>query len=681
MGKMRKLLSVLRRIQYRLKMGTWLNTFFLLLLSTIICSLAYEYVNVFSEIFMPTKTIELKINDSGRELNEIWICGDDSTNNLFQSCVESGDSPYWEFRDAEKYGYATDVFISSGNNVGASIVLEVPVRSNSYIMFWRNANCGTVTITVDGKEYFVDGSSELEGGEMYRFYPFQDSFLPVLSKIIIYLILIILVFCLMVAMRWYIFQHKERLAHNKFCFRTGYILLIWGFLYVYAVLQYKSGIPNYLAFGDQLYYWNIDIIKKDLYNFISMEWAEYVAQQSLSFRGYLCNVIPSISKTLGNLTQSDAIYFYLLAPSAVIAWLTGYIFPQFYKFCAKTESNIFQVLISLVLILYFWNGTLTAIVVDIFGAVAFLNGVLFVFKYLRKTSWKYALIVGLSFSAACNFRTAYQYGIYVLILAVGCQKLYSICQNHKENKRVVRDSKIYIEIIALVLGFFIIAVPQGMVNYAKGHFGFLPYDCDGAWAIETYPADSTLLESSANQSLSLGYTGWPITVADDQMLAIKNEYYAEDFLQVPQILDVYASNPIQTLQYLLKKVFLAFDIKTNMTYPDTVPWNKPSGMLFSLLNYFVLISAIYIFFNNKNIHDEEKILGWVSALGLVLPQMFVHVEWRYFLSSYLFLYYLFSYYFVKGIFPCFEDKKNNTYLTIVSMGILLSFTLSFLIYY
>lgn len=668
------------------KANTWKNTICLFLLAGLICSLQHSWVNVVVDMIMPTKKVTLTVNETDREINEIWLADDATGNNLFSSCVSSVDSSMWEYRDAQEYQYSANTLLSYGDNEGDTFTITAPVKSNSYLMFWRHMGCGEVTIDVDGKEYIVDTQSEI--GDLYRFYPFQDSYLPFVARAIVYAILIAIAFCALIGIYHYFTGRKKTCVLNRYEFKSWYIFPLWLFLYLYAVVQYRIGIPNYLEFGDQGYYWLVDILKKDNFNIYSSKWAEYVANTSglWAVRGYWCNIFTSLAKSLGNLLIIDPIYFYLLAPTGAIVWVNCYVFPELHYLATEKRANLTQVLTTLLLVVFFWNGCVTAITVDIFGVVALLTGIVFAFKSGKNKKWYDLFSTGLFLSIACNYRTAYQYGIYVMVL---CAIVYSVWKSGGINiailslKQLIKQKRkqFLLNAAALILGFLIIAIPQFNINKEKGHIGFLPYDYPGAWVTGTNPLDTSLTESSANQTLNAGYTGYPIVVADEQMFSIKDNLYdRNDFLQIPQILNAYASSPLNSLQYLVKKLFLAFDTKINITYPDGIPWNHSIGEIYSFANYFVLISALYTLFFHKNLHITEKILFIIAFLGLTLPQMFVHVEWRYFLPTYFSFYYLFAYRF----FDVFEQElkeKTGKYLTVMSLGIFLCFTISFSVFY
>lgn len=667
------------------KADTWKNTICIFFLSVIICSMMYSLVNPLVDHFMPIKSITLTVNDTNRSTNEIWISEDGTENNLFSKCKSAADSSMWEYRDAQEYQYALNMLLSYGDNEGDTFTITVPVKSNSYLMFWRHMGGGEVTIDVDGKEYIVDTRNET--GDLYRFYPFQDSFLPFIARAIVYAILCVAVFLGLIGVYYFFSNRKKTCVLSKYEFKFWYVFPLWMILYLYAVVQYKIGIPNYLEFGDQIYYWNIDLFKQNVWNPFSIEWAEYVASLTLTFRGYWCHMFPSFAQTAGNWFHWDPVYFYLLAPSAAIAWLTAYVFPTMYSLANQKKASVLQVLISLVLILFFWNGTLTAVLTDLIGVVFFLSGIVFVLQFAKTVKWKYALGAGLCLSIACNYRTAYQYGIYVFILMLVIVKVRQLggikgvrtLLKHKRKFPLKHASGF----LCFAIGFLLVAFPQYQINQAKGYASLLPYDCDGAWMYGNNPADSTLMESSANQTLNVAYTGYPIAVEDKQMFVIKDQLYdRNDFLRSPQILGAYANSPLDSMQYLAKKLLLAFDVKSNVSYPNSIPWNKTPGMIFSFLNYFTLISGCYIFCVGQDIKKQDRLFMLMTFLGLTLPQMFVHVEWRYFISMYFLLYYFFSYHFVGSYATEIGQLlKRKNYLVVLTVSLFLCFIISFGIYY
>ena len=483
---------------------------------------------------------------------------------------------------------------------------------------------------------------------------------------------------------------KNRKKGLSIVFDKYYPVFLWLILYLYAAVQYKFGIPNYLEFGDQMYYWLGDLFAEGIWN------PAYVATQTVGFRGWMCNLFPSISQHAGNLLRIDPVFIYLIFTSGAICWLCSYVMPKIYELLTNHKAGLLQKNAFILVYLFFWNGTLTAVLTDMFGAVAFLSGTMYALRFFfGKRQVTSAIGAGLFWAISCNFRTAYQYGIVVMIIAAiivtGAKYIKRRKARREEEGNAVcypKKGKKAVAGILCAIGMFVLtSFPQYAINVERGFSSFLPYDYAGAVGTLMVYADgrqATLLESSANQSLQYGYSGYPYVVSDDQMLSLKTQLYnSSDILSLSQILSVYSNNPLETLIYLVKKLLVAFDPKTNVTYPLYSLWRETPGLLFSFLNYFVIGSALYILVVGKRINIREKAVCAMFFIGLVLPQMFVHVEWRYFLSTYMLLYMLFTYHFVGAILTDPDEvvtlKKSN-YLQYITVFILLAFTLSLTIF-
>ena len=649
------------------------NIVLLLIISVIFAGGCTSGVNYVAKRILPTKSVVLTVLPTNHSGNDVWIFDDANKNSLFEECKNGVKDGIWEYRDASEHGYAGNMIVSYSDNKGAIIRFSAKLEQNAYITFWKNSNSAVIMIEADGEKQTADLYSDVEGGEMLRIYPFAKSMLPVIVRGGIYCLLVAMLFTALFALEQEALEPR-RSKLLGYAWKKWMIFPIWGVLYFIAVVEYKRGIPNFLKFGDQLYYWNVSLLDTN------GKWnPAWLSENVIAFRGYLCQLLPTISKLIGNATGIDPVHIYFLFTSFAISWLTAYVLPMLYTELTKKSAHLLQVVCFLIVYMFFWQGTLTAVLVDMLGATCFFSGTLFAVRFSKKGHIAYAMASGAFYAAACNFRTAYQYGIYVMLVFFLILKIREAPNNAMEF-RLCTYKKMIVGAIGFICAFLFVCLPQIQLNIYRGHVGLLPYDYVGAWTVDGSSRETSLLEVSAGQTISIGYTGYPAVISDDQMLTMKSQVYSNaDILGIPQIMGVYMNNPLETVTYVGKKILAAFDTKTNITYPTQIFWRDSSGLVFSLLNYVVLVSAIYTLLQRKLVNEEERKLAASFLIGLVLPQMFVHVEWRYFLSSYILLYFFFSYHFVGEIITDSEEMHRlikGKYLPILTITILIMLTVS-----
>ena len=96
-----------------------------------------------------------------------------------------------------------------------------------------------------------------------------------------------------------------------------------------------------------------------------------------------------------------------------------------------------------------------------------------------------------------------------------------------------------------------------------------------------------------------------------------------------------------------------------------------------MVNYLVMGVAAYIIaLKNKILTRREKIFMLGIFISLILPQTYVHVEWRYFYPGYLMAYYLLAYKAPEWIENVIKtEKKDVAYNHFSKLFIWLSFYL------
>lgn len=526
-----------------------------------------------------------------------------------------------------------------------------------------------------GAKWLVDLRKSTEESEIKRVYPFGKSYFKLFLQFILYSGLFLLIFVLCFFLN-YRFKTKT-CAVPKFLIRyvcVKDIFLIWLILYIVAVIHYKViGIPNYLTQGDEATYWNTMLTVNGKFDIEAL--ASLYAP-----RGYWCYVLQTISKYIGSQLHIDAVFVWLLFPSFFISWMSEEIMPKFYEIIFEKKASVLQTIFFLIAFLYIWFYTLTSVLMDLFGLVTMMASIVYGMQFIKSKKNRYAILAGIVASISCSLRVANKF-LYYALLVVYIAFLFVM--KVKKNKADWKTKFVRTGLLLSIVSFFIVCIPQFLINEERGHFGFLPYDHDNAWV------GRSQVTWSSDRSLSYGDVALPFTVTDEQMTTMKTKLYSRyDSLNMEQILDVFAESPLESFMFIFKKILIGYDIKTNIIYPVVKDrgfniWRSSSGMVFSFINYFILFSGVYTLLFSNKVDKKEKWIAGLIFSTIVLPETLMKIEWRYIFAGYVWLYYIFAYHFIyeivldKNEYRKLIDKTNYFPFVIVSIFIMFCFSFSF----
>lgn len=641
---------------------------FLFMAALLITCLFRSKVNNFVKAILPEKEVILTIENpefSISDHTQVSILCEGSQNELFLLCKDAAQEP-WVYVE----GKVGETWTSLTNReVGSTITFKAKALPNTYLVFLGNRAGGAVSIMVrGGVKQTVDTYSEAEHGEIIRVYPFAESRIKLVLQLVCYLFLFILISVVLLFINY--FLKRKRIRIPLFLKREVVwkdIFWLWICLYGIAVVKYKViGIPNYLEIGDESAYWNTLLLYNGKFDI------GYLARL-FTPRGYWCYVFQTISRAIGEYLHIDGILVWLLFPAFFISWLSVFILPKFYGIFTEKKASIFQMSTFLLGFLYIWFAALTCVMMDIFGLVTLFAGILYALCFFKEKKVVQAVLAGVFAAMACSFRVAYQYAFYTIIVLFIVYGIVNIWNSKKLQNR----KQFWLGIIIGLFAFLIVCMPQFLINQERGHFGFLPYDHDNAWA------GRSLIEWGADTSLTYGSIGYPIGgLSDSQITTMKPMLYrVSEELNLIQLMDVFAESPIDTLMFIFKKLLMGFDIKTNIGYPNGVYWRASSGILFSFINYFILLSGLYVLCFSDKVKKQER---WAVAfvfLTLVLPETFTKIEWRYIFPGYLVLHYIFAYHFIGECMLDIKEYKKlmekSNYLPFIVVSIFLMFCFSF----
>lgn len=616
------------------------NIIGIFILSVVIASCFFSFINLLVDKCLPVISVNLTVVEKGESAvggNEIWITGTNKNVVEDYSTITNSNlvNGTWEYRDGISNGYADNMLVSYGDNIGSSITLHMIQSPDSYIRVWANSNAGAITLETDGSVTFYDLYSDVEGGEMRTIYPFKNNTYALALKMLLYVVLTVLVFVIILLFCKTINILSVKAFFTKDINYKYSVCAIFLLVYCYDVFMYLRGIPNHLAFGDQLYYWaeNPLYANKDIIS---------IAKEMVGFRGYLCNLFPYISQILAKITGIDAEFYYFIYLSFVSAMLLGYIMPRLYAAFIGNNPKYYQIAIIFIVFSFFWRGLYYTVLMDLVSTTCIFAFILNVVLFIKNHRIINSLMAGIMISAAIMYRLNYFIVFRLFCLGFVIYIIYLLIKYHKNLDNIKDLLKRYIlGIITFTIAVILVSIPQALVNYQKGHMGIFPYDESGIWVED----DVSLAEFSANLALD-NISGYPYPVSDAQISFIKTMSYPEGtgYFSLTQILYAYINRPLDAVHTIIKKGFTGFDLKTHFSYPSYGFNFSSYYYLFSMLNYLVLGSVIFLLINKKLykllFNRNELIVFSLAFATMILPQTFVHIEWRYFLPGYIILYYI-----------------------------------------
>ncbi len=624
------------------------------------------FINQIAEKFLPNQEVSITVHDSSSASN-IYIL-DDGFCELFQKEKLDGilSEKEWMFLGKED-GFSYDMIYTGGDLSGKVYSFQIKAQPNAKLTFWANLYGSQITVQSKNMRKEIDLYSEIKGGEIKTYYPFEDSNTLFIIKGLLFFTSVIIVYVLLVVVDYLVRRRAlppilEKEPNWKL------ILVLFFAFYVLDIILYKNNlIPNLLKLGDQITYWVA------LWNGAAGELSsahEYIRV----WNGYLCFYVPYICRLIGQTLGVDQLLIWFIVPSASAAIMIGYSVPQIYTFCTKRQAKVWQSLLFALIYVCFWSGTLSAVLMDLIGISTLLLAVAMMMRFVTvsKPLYRiiYATMAGLMFSASISFRTVNLFSIPFLILLVLVIYIRENHTNRKWNRLKIATPGL----ISLLLAFGLVCIPQTIINRNIGTSSLFPCANREIWHSGIY--DRSLKEYSMNVTFEEVFSGYPFPNGDSHAESIKKyEYNSEPILTMSQELDLLMSQPLDTITYIAKKIFVGFDSKTGITYPDFSLKKDVRFYVFSFFNYFIFASALYALLRKK-VDTKSGVLLAILFLSLILPHTWTHVEWRYYLVGYLMAYFLFSYYFFENTRESANSIERAKYWAFVDTVIVFAFLIS-----
>jgi len=644
----------------------WQEEFVKLIFAILLTACLAPFLNQVAEKFLPNQKVSISVRGSSG-ISNIYIL-DNGFCDLFQEEKLNNFISENEWIFLQKGNdYAFDMLYIGGDISGKTYSFEIKPVPNFKLTFWANPYGSCITIKTKNTCKEIDLYSEFAGGEVKSCYIFEDSNTLFIIKGILFFICLIIVCVLLLTVCYFVRENAmppilEREPNWEL------VLALFFVFYILDIILYKNNlIPNLLEFGDQVWYW--DGLWNDEGGNISS-----VHKYIRVWNGYLCFYIPYICRLIGQALAVDPLYIWFMISSASAAIMIGYSIPQIYTFCTSGKAKVWQSFLFALIYAFFWSGTLSAVLMDLIGistlffAIAMMTGFISSSKLLDYII--YGALAGLMFSVSISFRTVHLFCVPFIILFFLVIYIKENCTTRKWEclKKVVPG------LLSLFLAFGLVCIPQTKINYNIGVSYPFPYEDREIWNNGIY--NRSLSEYSMNMTFDGAFSAYSFPTADSHAESMKKaEYNTMDTLTMSQGLELFMSQPMDTITYIAKKLFVGFDSKTGVTYPDFTLKKDVRFYIFSFFNYFIFASAIYVLLRKK-INIKIKIFLGILFLTLILPHTWMHVEWRYYLVGYLMIYFLFVYFFFENTKETPNRAEKVAYLAFVNVVIVFEFLIS-----
>lgn len=573
---------------------------------------------------------------------------DNSTNaprDAYQYIIQSLEASNIEYTILESWHNNSQnaVMIDSNANSNDSFTFQCPFYPNTSIDFVSGTEGGILKVDCGAfsQEYDLYNKNEKT---IVRCTPLCESYshlIPYLRiYILVFLFFVILIYLLNDCILKKILCCCNRNASNRF---IKYNLkidipIIFLFLSAFSLVQYFGGfVPNYLRSGDQKNYW--DLIPS-LSNINALK-------SIYDHRGYLCYLVPALCKTLEIHFGINAVALWIVFLNLLATILFGIALPKMAKKIFNTQITRPQVYFSIFIMCVLLRGQLLYVLMDFPAAALFFAGITSYMYFIDKPSALNGVFCGICFSATISFRSSYKIAV---LGALVVWTIYSIVENKRKGKLSfikIFNKKNIMCAIMLLFGFVLICIPQLLINSTKGVISLFPFTNGGYY----YGTDDfhSLPELSASGCFDNMRMYPANSKADSQVQRIKSDYIGDisTVLNFQQLFEMFLRKPIDTLIYIMKKLYLGFNILNPYVYSGGVYKGYQDSIVWisCLLNYIVFFSGIYAVFKLSK-HIKEKIVFFIIAGFIILPMTIEHVEWRYYLSGYILANFLFCYHFL-----------------------------------
>lgn len=563
-----------------------------------------------------------------------------------QDAVVAVEGVTYVGQDESEYGYAYFRLDSPRSYI--TFLLPVYMNTCLTMVFGEHAFPVTVSDQTGEISKFFSYGAVGSGCVKSYFFNINSCLYIYLCYIAGYLAIFVLLFFIFAVIAYF---YRRYVAANRYMtqFHPLFVGMLIAGLYIgYAALQYHFHQELFQVGegADAYYYMNPDIW--DEMGYFSLEKA---AAYLFTFRGYFTIIVAVAANKLSSLLGIQPIYFYFVYYGIVTAFAIVNGMPKLYQYFTGRKASDRMCLLMYAVFFLFWNNFYFYALTDIPAAMFAVLGIAWMLEGGREEKHRKVFLGSIFLGISLNYRNAYNYVLYFMILWLTAELIQK-----KKAGASVGIKKIAGLAGYVAAGIIVVSWPQAAINFARGHIGLFTYD--GGWSYDPHSGNViSALEADLTNGLHKYNIFSKTPNKDMQLFQIDQNYYADKYYSMGDMLYIILANPLQFLMGYAKKVFWAMCIGIESAY-GAVEFPYYVQIFVKLLNFYLLGNFFYLCFSEKVrkvFNVKSRLWFWGMGLATAGLQGLVHIEKRYFLFVLLLIY--FANIFIFGGY--LEDGKGR----------------------
>ena len=525
-----------------------------------------------------------------------------------------------------------------------SLSVEMPIHPSTCISVERNGTGFGLVIQRSGNpEGDWIGPTSFENKEQsfsqkLYFYDVEDYAYLLGYYIAGYCAIFGLIFTATLAGVWFVKRVWSAVVKTGFLcgshpVRMFSLVLVISTLYFWAVYASSPETFHVNGAADPYYYGYPELQE----SFLDQEGKfsfELFIQNGWTHRSYLPMLIYYILNRIAELFAWDEKYLHMVVNSLFLSTAVAAAFPTAIRALFDRKAKDGEMLAFGLIFSFFWKGHLFYELTDMSGATMALLALGAGGMLARKVTYRRALVFGAASAVAIAYRAAYfimfELGLVALILVLFWKLMHS-----KQKKRALKQMAA--GLILTIAAFVVVLLPQGYINYQRGHWGLMPYSGVASYNLAKNDLDKSQWGSMKGYQFAGGY------YLDRQMNSIVEPYFSLDVNPAQADLPfIVAASPIPFVEGLIKRLLYALSVYQEPVCLFLVSNRSDIADALQYLTHFFLLANVIYYGMVRRCHSFPRAMKGALAFAFVFQVLsqvaLFQIERRFYMLFFMLVY-------------------------------------------